>query len=81
MKILDKLPLNGKTYVCMQIFFLENKEIYRVCEEKEQDSDSQIEEIFVILENGKYQEIKDIKTLEKIDKLLEVKCTDVIYKI
>lgn len=74
MKIADKIKINDKKYMCIQVIFLENIEVYRIHEVIGNN------EIFVMKADKEYKEVSDKKVLQEIKELLEVNGTDVVIK-
>ena len=74
MRILEKIKIGGKEYMCTQIFIFKDMRLYRVHNVLES------EEIFLIEKENDYEVITDEKFLNEIYKFLEVKDTDHIIK-
>lgn len=67
MKILDKIQMKDKEYMCTQIILFNKLKVYRV---HELIGD---EELFLIEEGKNYQVITEEKTLKEIYEFVEVK--------
>lgn len=74
MKIADKIKIMDKEYMCIQVIFLENIEVYRMHEVIGNN------EIFVMKKDKEYKEVSDKKVLQEIKNLLKVKEIDLIIK-
>ena len=74
MRVAEKIKINGKEYMCTQIFIFKDMRLYRV--HNVLDS----EELFLIEKENDYEVITDEKFLNEIYRFLEVKDTDQIIK-
>ena len=74
MRVAEKIKINGKEYMCTQIFIFKDMRLYKVHNVLES------EEIFLIEKENDYEVITDEKFLNEIYKFLEVKDTDQIIK-
>lgn len=74
MRVADKIKINGKEYMCTQIFIFKDMRLYRVHNVLES------EELFLIEKENDYEVITDEKFLNEIYRFLEVKDTDQIIK-
>ena len=72
MRVAEKIKINGKEYMCTQIF--KDMRLYRVHNVLES------EELFLIEKENDYEVITDEKFLNEIYRFLEVKDTDQIIK-
>lgn len=72
MKILDKIEIKNKKYICTQIIFLKELTVYKVHEE------SGNEAMFVMKKEDDYEEVTQKNILEELYQLLKVKNTDII---
>lgn len=74
MRVTEKIKINGKEYMCTQIFIFKDMRLYRVHNVLES------EELFLIEKENDYEVITDEKFLNEIYRFLEVKDTDQIIK-
>ena len=74
MRVAEKIKINGKEYLCTQIFIFKDMRLYRVHNVLES------EELFLIEKENDYEVITDEKFLNEIYRFLEVKDTDQIIK-
>ena len=74
MRVAEKIKINGKEYMCTQIFIFKDMRLYRVHNVLES------EELFLIEKENDYDVITDEKFLNEIYRFLEVKDTDQIIK-
>ena len=74
MRVAEKIKINGKEYMCTQIFIFKDMRLYRVHNVLES------EELFLIEKENDYEVITDEKFLIEIYRFLEVKDTDQIIK-
>ena len=74
MRVAEKIKINGKEYMCTQIFIFKDMRLYRVHNVLES------EELFLIEKENDYEVITDEKFLNEIYRFLEVKDTDRIIK-
>lgn len=74
MRVAEKIKINGKEYMCTQIFIFKDMRLYRVHDVLES------EELFLIEKENDYEVITDEKFLNEIYRFLEVKDTDQIIK-
>ena len=74
MRVAEKIKINGKEYMCIQIFIFKDMRLYRVHNVLES------EELFLIEKENDYEVITDEKFLNEIYRFLEVKDTDQIIK-
>ena len=74
MRVAEKIKINGKEYMCTQIFIFKDMRLYRVHNVLES------EEFFLIEKENDYEVITDEKFLNEIYRFLEVKDTDQIIK-
>jgi len=72
MRILDKIKIKNKEYICIQIILLKGKKIFRIHESFGE------EEAFIVKKDDNYTVITEEKVLKEIYKFLEVKNTDII---
>ena len=70
----EKIKINGKEYMCTQIFIFKDMRLYRMHNVIESG------ELFLIEKERDYEVITDGKFLNEIYKFLEVKNTDQIIK-
>ena len=74
MRVAEKIKINGKEYMCTQIFIFKDMRLYRVHNVLES------EDLFLIEKENDYEVITDEKFLNEIYRFLEVKDTDQIIK-
>ena len=74
MRVAEKIKINGKEYMCTQIFIFKDMRLYRVHNVLES------EELFLIEKENDYEVITDEKFFNEIYRFLEVKDTDQIIK-
>lgn len=74
MRVAEKIKINGKEYMCTQIFIFKDMRLYRVHNVLES------EELFLIEKENDYEVITDEKFLNEIYRFLEVKDADQIIK-
>lgn len=71
MKILDEVLMNEIEYTCIQILYIDHKNVYKLYREETE------EKIFVTETDGKLEKIEDKELLHKIKEMTTPK-TDII---
>ncbi len=74
MKILDKITINEKEYICIQKLSIKGNIIY-VCQEQKTK-----ENIYLKENNGQLEQTEDTKIKKEVEKLIYAKSPDCIIK-
>lgn len=74
MKILDKIDIENKEYICIQMLYIENRMVYKAYSEQED------KKVWIEQNSSKYKIITDRKILDKIENMTIPK-TDIIIRM